>query len=226
MVLVSTPWPLFNRPSIQIGTLQAYLRARFPDLKVDAHHFYLRVAEAIGYRRYQAISERTWLAEAICGALLYPERIEHIAKIFYRQAAGIPLLQEVVFETLITRVQKVSENFIQVAETLNLAAIVCYTASGATSLRAARERPKQPILALTPIPATGRKLAIVWGLHCVLTDDPRNLDDMVEKACRIAYEEGFARQGEQVIITAGIPMGLSGATNLLRIAEVDPTAND
>ena len=73
-----------------------------------------------------------------------------------------------------------------VAETLNLAAIICYTASGATSLRAARERPAQPILALTPIPATGRKLAVVWGLHCVLTGDPKDLDDMVAKACRIA----------------------------------------
>ena len=82
-----------------------------------------------------------------------------------------------------------------VAETLNLAAIVCYTASGATGLRAARERPQQPIIALTPIPATGRKLALVWGLHCVLTDDPRDLDDMVAKACRIAYQEGFARAG-------------------------------
>ncbi|ODS03105.1 pyruvate kinase [Methyloceanibacter marginalis] len=107
-----------------------------------------------------------------------------------------------------------------VAETLNLAAIVCYTASGATSLRAARERPQQPILALTPIPATGRKLAIVWGLHCVLTDDPRNLDDMVAKACRIAYQEEFALPGQQVIISAGVPLGKSGATNLLRIAEV------
>ena len=92
------------------------------------------------------------------------------------------------------------------AETLNLAAIVCYTASGATSLRAARERPQQPILALTPIPATGRKLSIVWGLHCVLTDDPRNLDDMVAKACRIAYQEEFALPGQQVIITAGVPL--------------------
>jgi pyruvate kinase len=113
-----------------------------------------------------------------------------------------------------------------VAGTLNLAAIVCYTASGATSLRAARERPQQPILALTPIPSTGRKLAIVWGLHCVLTDDPRDLDDMVAKACRIAYQEGFALPGEQVIITAGVPLGMSGATNLLRIAEVDPSTDD
>jgi pyruvate kinase len=107
-----------------------------------------------------------------------------------------------------------------IAETLNLAAIVCYTASGATSLRAARERPQQPILALTPVPATGRKLAIVWGLHCVLTDDPRDLDDMVAKACRIAYQEGFALPGQRVIISAGVPLGTPGATNMLRIAFV------
>ncbi len=113
-----------------------------------------------------------------------------------------------------------------VAETLKLAAIVCYTASGATSLRAARERPQQPILALTPIPATGRKLALVWGLHCVLTDDPRNLDDMVAKACRIAYQEGFALSGQQLIISAGVPLGTQGATNLLRIATVGDETDD
>jgi len=113
-----------------------------------------------------------------------------------------------------------------VAETLNLAAIVCYTASGATSLRAARERPQQPIIALTPIPATGRKLALVWGLHCVLTDDPRDLDDMVAKACRIAYQEGFALPGQRIIISAGVPLGTPGATNMLRIAFVGDETED
>jgi len=107
-----------------------------------------------------------------------------------------------------------------VTETLNLAAIICYTASGATSIRAARERPPQPIIALTPIPATGRKLAIVWGLHCVQTGDPKDLDDMVAKACRIAYQEGFALPGQRVIISAGVPLGTPGATNMLRIAFV------
>ena len=107
-----------------------------------------------------------------------------------------------------------------VTETLNLAAIICYTASGATSLRAARERPPQPIIALTPIPATGRRLAVVWGLHCVLTGDPKDLDDMVAKACRIAYQEGFALPGQRVIISAGVPLGTPGATNMLRIAFV------
>jgi len=59
VALISAPWPLYNRPSIQIGTLKAHLKKKFPELKVDAHHFYLKVAEAIGYKRYQAISERT-----------------------------------------------------------------------------------------------------------------------------------------------------------------------
>src|SRR6478736_1823788 len=113
-----------------------------------------------------------------------------------------------------------------VAETLNLAAIVCYTASGATSLRAARERPQQPIIALTPIPATARKLALVWGLHCVITDDPRDLDDMVAKACRIAYQEGFALPGQRIIISAGVPLGTQSATNLLRIAFVGDGSED
>ncbi|MGB8335734.1 MAG: hypothetical protein WCE56_14660, partial [Desulfobacterales bacterium] len=63
VVLVSTPWPLFNRPSIQLGALKAYLTAKHPGLEVQAHHFYLQLAAAIGYGVYQNISERTWLAE-------------------------------------------------------------------------------------------------------------------------------------------------------------------
>ena len=110
-----------------------------------------------------------------------------------------------------------------VSETLNLAAIVCYTGSGSTGLRAARERPRQPVIALTPSAATGRRLALVWGLHCVLTDDAKDLDEMVEKACRIAYREGFARPGQRIIISAGVPLGTPGATNMLRVAFVGDT---
>ncbi|MGF7162149.1 pyruvate kinase [Rhodoligotrophos appendicifer] len=108
-----------------------------------------------------------------------------------------------------------------ISETLNAAAIVCYTSSGATGLRAARERPATPIIALTPIAATGRRLALVWGLHCVLTEDAQTLDDMVARATRIAHREGFAEAGQRVIITAGVPLRTPGATNLLRIAFVD-----
>lgn len=112
LLLVSAPWPLYSRPSIQIGTLKAFLRKKFPDLKVDAHHFYLKVAEAIGYRRYQAISERTWLAESVYAALLYPERMDTVENFFYRQAKGKPLLKKIVFKNLASQVREVSEAFI------------------------------------------------------------------------------------------------------------------
>ncbi|MFO0990968.1 MAG: pyruvate kinase [Hyphomicrobiales bacterium] len=108
----------------------------------------------------------------------------------------------------------------QISETLKLAAIVCFTGSGSTGLRMSRERPDVPIIALTPNPSTGRRLAVAWGLHCVLTEDARDLNDMVERACRIARSEGFAEPGQRVIITAGLPLGTPGATNMLRIAYV------
>ena len=108
----------------------------------------------------------------------------------------------------------------QTAETLNTAAIVCWTSSGATGLRIARERPATPILALTPRPETARRVAVVWGLHSVLTEDARDVDDVVERACRIAYREGFAKPGQRILITAGMPLGTPGATNALRIAFV------
>jgi len=108
-----------------------------------------------------------------------------------------------------------------VADTLKLAAIICYTATGSTALRVARERPGLPVLGLTPVLATARKLAMAWGVHCVLTGDPENQAAMVRKACRIAFDEGFARSGEGVIIVAGVPLGSPGTTNMVRIAYLD-----
>lgn len=109
----------------------------------------------------------------------------------------------------------------QIAETLNLAAIVTYTASGTTGLRAARERPRVPIIALSPVLATARRLSLLWGTHCVVTPDATDLDDMVERACQIAKAEEFGKQGERVIITAGVPLRTPGSTNMLRIAYIE-----
>jgi pyruvate kinase len=109
----------------------------------------------------------------------------------------------------------------QIAETLNLAAICSYTASGTTAMRAARERPVTPILALSPVAGTARRLSLFWGLHCVVGAEPDDLDGMVDRACEVAFREGFAKPGERIIITAGVPLGTPGATNMLRIAYVD-----
>ncbi len=112
----------------------------------------------------------------------------------------------------------------QVAETLDLAAIVCWTSSGATAMRVSRERPKPPIVAISPMVATGRKLSLVWGVHSVIAEDARDQDDMVERACQIAFKEGFAKAGQRVIIVAGVPLGTPGATNMIRVAFVGSQA--
>ena len=109
----------------------------------------------------------------------------------------------------------------EVTETIEAKAIITWTKSGVTALRAARERPDAPIIAPTPDLATTRRLCLVWGTHSVLTDDIRDFDDMVKRASEIARQEGFAQAGERIVITAGVPLGTPGATNMLRVAFVD-----
>jgi len=107
-----------------------------------------------------------------------------------------------------------------IADTVKLATLVCYTATGSTALRVARERPGLPVLGLTPVEATARKLALVWGIHPVTTSDPETLADVVRKACRISFREGFAKVGDGLVVTAGVPLGSAGTTNMIRIAYV------
>jgi pyruvate kinase len=109
----------------------------------------------------------------------------------------------------------------QVAHTLGVAAIVTYTTSGSTALRAARERPGVPILCLTAQLETARRLAVVWGTHCVRTEDVTNLFEMTDRACNLAKDEGMAESGQRLVITVGLPFGTPGATNALRIAWVE-----
>ncbi len=109
----------------------------------------------------------------------------------------------------------------QIAHTITAAAIMSYTTSGATALRMARERPDVPILALTSNLRTARRLAMAWGLHCVHTHDVRNFNEMVQHATSAARREGFAEKGQRVVITAGVPFGTPGATNILRIAWIE-----
>jgi pyruvate kinase len=109
----------------------------------------------------------------------------------------------------------------QVAATIGAAAIVSFTSSGATAQRAARERPAVPILALTPNLATARRLALLWGAHCVHAADIENFTDMVERAVQTAQHEEFAAPGQRIVITAGVPFGTPGSTKVLRIAWVE-----
>ncbi|MDD9906228.1 MAG: pyruvate kinase [Rhodospirillaceae bacterium] len=109
----------------------------------------------------------------------------------------------------------------QVAHTLSATAIVTFTTSGSTTLRAARERPEVPIIGLTPNVKTARRLSVVWGVHTVHSSDARDFQDMVTKASHFAVADGFAQESDRIIITAGVPFGTPGATNVLRVTRVE-----
>jgi pyruvate kinase len=109
----------------------------------------------------------------------------------------------------------------QIAHSIGAVAILSYTTSGATALRMARERPGVPILALTSNLNSARRLAMAWGLHCVHSHDVHNFNEMVHHATRAARREGFAEKSQRVVITAGVPFGTPGATNVLRIAWIE-----
>ena len=106
----------------------------------------------------------------------------------------------------------------EVAETTQVKAICCFSHSGTTALLAARERPRVPIIALTPLVGTARRLSLSWGLHCVITDNVDRFKMAVISAARAARDYGFATDEDRIIVTAGIPFGKPGTTNILRVA--------
>ncbi|MFH1241490.1 MAG: cobalamin-dependent protein, partial [Pseudomonadota bacterium] len=110
MALLSTPWPLFNRPSIQLGALKAFVEREIPTVTVHAHHLYLTVAEALGYALYRPISEKTWLSESCYAALLYPERAERISRLWKRESAG--LSRKWVFGDICSALKDISDRIL------------------------------------------------------------------------------------------------------------------
>jgi len=107
------------------------------------------------------------------------------------------------------------------ADIIEASAIVTYTSSGSTAFRAARERPIERIIGMTPNRSTARRLALVWGITVCMTEDAKDMDDMVEKALKAVKSEGVAKRFDRIVVTAGIPFGSPGKTNLIRIARVD-----
>lgn len=105
-----------------------------------------------------------------------------------------------------------------VTETLPVAATVAYTSSGATTLRVAHERPRAPILSMTPIAAAARRLSLVWGVHSIQAADVDSTEAIVRHATLAAKKYGFGAPGQALLIIAGTPFGVPGSTNLLRIS--------
>ncbi|SDH87337.1 pyruvate kinase [Pseudomonas benzenivorans] len=105
----------------------------------------------------------------------------------------------------------------RISSILPVAALVNYTESGASSLRASRERPKAPILSLTPNLNTARRLSVAWGIYSVVNERLHQVEEVTSTALEIAQAQGMAQRGDTVVITAGEPFGQPGSTNSLRI---------
>lgn len=108
----------------------------------------------------------------------------------------------------------------EIAETTDVKAICCFTHSGTTAMLAARERPRVPIIALTPKAHIGRRLALVWGMHCAVIPEVERFKLAVVSAARVARTDGFAAENDNIVVTAGIPFNVAGTTNILRVAPV------
>ena len=109
----------------------------------------------------------------------------------------------------------------EIAETADIRVICCHTESGKTANLVARERPRVPIIAMTSQVGTARRLCLSWGLHCVNTSELDRFKTAVINAARAARVEGFAEPTDQLVVTAGVPFGQSGTTNILRVAPCD-----
>ena len=109
----------------------------------------------------------------------------------------------------------------EIAETADINAISCFTQSGTTASLIARERPAVPILALTSVERTARRMCLTWGAHCVVTEEVGRFKKAVVRAVRAATAEGFAEPTDQIVVTAGVPFNKAGTTNILRVAPCD-----
>ncbi len=133
----------------------------------------------------------------------------HAARIHFTQTRADP-----------TTADALSEAAFDIAKTVSAAAIICFTMSGSTARRVARERPMVPILVLTPKIETARRMGILWGAHAVSTRDVGSFEEMVEKAKRMAIRHGLAKGSERVIMMAGVPFGTPGSTNVLHVVRL------
>jgi pyruvate kinase len=107
-----------------------------------------------------------------------------------------------------------------IANTVSATAMLCYTSSGSTAWRIARERPAVPLLAMSHMQTTARRLGLLWGVHAVHTRDVASFEEMVEKAKRMALRNRIAKGGDRLIIMAGVPFGTPGSTNVIHVVQL------
>jgi pyruvate kinase len=114
----------------------------------------------------------------------------------------------------------IGEATFHISEALKPTAIITTTMSGYTAQRVAKERPQTPILCMTPNETTYRRMALVWGVHPLLVQEFNTIDEMISATIRAAHDAKLVHRGDVVIIIAGVPFGVAGQTNLLKVHRV------
>jgi pyruvate kinase len=137
-----------------------------------------------------------------------------------------PTYREIIEASRSAKRQTVADGIVaaarEIAETTDIRAICCFSQSGTTARLVARERPRVPIVALTPLERTARQLCLTWGTTCVIIEENvERFKQAVIAAVRAARSMGFANEGNQILVTAGVPFNVQGTTNILRVAPCD-----
>lgn len=110
-----------------------------------------------------------------------------------------------------------------IASTIDIKAVIVFTATGYSAFRIAKERPKSPILALTPDMKIAQRLGLLWGANPVLTHEIFSFPQMVDTACRAALAQGMVDVGDQAVLIAGVPFGAPGGSNIIHIVHIEET---
>ncbi|MGD9916742.1 MAG: pyruvate kinase [Paenirhodobacter sp.] len=136
-----------------------------------------------------------------------------------------PTYREIIESSRSVHRQTVADGIVaaarEIAEATDISAICCYTQSGKTVALVGRERPRVPIVALSPETKTLRKICLTWGVHAVLCEEVERFKMAVVNAARAARDYGFADESNQIVVIAGVPFNVQGTTNILRVAPCD-----
>lgn len=136
-----------------------------------------------------------------------------------------PTYRQVIEANRVVRRETIADGIVaaarEIAEATNIKAICCFSQSGNTVALVARERPHVPIIALTPLMSTARRMSLTWGAHCVITPPQDRFKGAVLAAIAAARDNGFATEEDQIVVTAGVPFNVKGTTNILRVAPCD-----
>ncbi|MDZ7588091.1 MAG: pyruvate kinase [Parasphingorhabdus sp.] len=168
-------------------------------------------ADAVMLSAESAVGE--WPVEAVTMMDRIAQQVENDPA----YAARVHFTETLPEETTADALSAASQN---IAKTIDTSAIVCFTSSGSTARRLARERPSVPLLVLTPNRVTARRLGLLWGAHAVVTRDVGDFEEMVAKAKRMALRHSLGSAGSRLIICAGVPFGVPGSTNLLHVVRL------